>query len=258
MVTMLEVRDLRVRYGAIEAVRGIDLTVRQGELVALVGSNGAGKSTLLKALAGILRPVSGSIVFDGEEIAKFPAHRVVRRGIVLVPEGRRLFADQTVLDNLLLGAYRRRNAYRQARPHDRVEEHLDRFPVLRERRDRPAGTLSGGQQQMLAISRGLMAQPRLLLLDEPSLGLAPLLVRQIFDTIDELRRRGMTILLVEQMAKLALRRADRAYVLVQGRITLQGESEQLLNSPEIVRGYLGRGSGIKPESVAPHSPAQKR
>jgi branched-chain amino acid transport system ATP-binding protein len=259
MATMLEVRDLRVRYGAIEAVRGIDLTVRQGELVALVGSNGAGKSTLLKALAGILRPVSGSIVFDGEEIAKFPAHRVVSRGIVLVPEGRRLFADQTVLDNLLLGAYRRRNAYRQARPHDRVEEHLDRFPVLRERRDRPAGTLSGGQQQMLAISRGLMAQPRLLLLDEPSLGLAPLLVRQIFDTIDELRRRGMTILLVEQMAKLALRRADRAYVLVQGRITLQGESEQLLNSPEIVRGYLGRGSGIKPESaVAPHSPAQKR
>jgi len=256
---MLEVRDLRVRYGPIEAVRGIDLTVRQGELVALVGSNGAGKSTLLKALAGILRPVSGSIVFDGEEIAKFPAHRVVSRGIVLVPEGRRLFADQTVLDNLLLGAYRRRNAYRQARPHDRVEEHLDRFPVLRERRDRPAGTLSGGQQQMLAISRGLMAQPRLLLLDEPSLGLAPLLVRQIFDTIDELRRRGMTILLVEQMAKLALRRADRAYVLVQGQITLQGESEQLLNSPEIVRGYLGRGSGIKPESaVAPHSPAQKR
>jgi branched-chain amino acid transport system ATP-binding protein len=259
MVTMLEVRDLRVRYGAIEAVRGIDLTVRQGELVALVGSNGAGKSTLLKALAGILRPVSGSIVFDGEEIAKFPAHRVVSRGIVLVPEGRRLFADQTVLDNLLLGAYRRRNAYRQARPHDRVEEHLDRFPVLRERRDRPAGTRSGGQQQMLAISRGLMAQPRLLLLDEPSLGLAPLLVRQIFDTIDELRRRGMTILLVEQMAKLALRCADRAYVLVQGRITLQGDSEQLLNSPEIVRGYLGRGSGIKPESaVAPHSPAQKR
>jgi branched-chain amino acid transport system ATP-binding protein len=259
MVTMLEVRDLRVRYGPIEAVRGIDLTVRQGELVALVGSNGAGKSTLLKALAGILRPVSGSIVFDGEEIAKFPAHRVVSRGIVLVPEGRRLFADQTVLDNLLLGAYRRRNAYRQARPHDRVEEHLDRFPVLRERRDRPAGTLSGGQQQMLAISRGLMAQPRLLLLDEPSLGLAPLLVRQIFNTIDELRRRGMTILLVEQMAKLALRLADRAYVLVQGRIALQGESAQLLNSPEIVRGYLGRGSGIKPESaVAPHSPAQKR
>jgi branched-chain amino acid transport system ATP-binding protein len=259
MVNMLEVRDLRVRYGAIEAVRGIDLTVRQGELVALVGSNGAGKSTLLKALAGILRPVSGSIVFDGEELAKAPAHRVVRRGIVLVPEGRRLFADQTVLDNLLLGAYCRRNAYGQARPHDRVEEHFDRFPVLRERRDRPAGTLSGGQQQMLAISRALMAQPRLLLLDEPSLGLAPLLVRQIFNTIDELRRRGMTILLVEQMARLALRLADRAYVLVQGRITLQGESEQLLNSPEIVRGYLGRGSGIKPESaVAPHSPAQKR
>jgi branched-chain amino acid transport system ATP-binding protein len=259
MVPILEVRDLRVRYGAIEAVRGIDLSVRQGELVALVGSNGAGKSTLLKALAGILRPVSGSIVFDGEELSKLPAHRIVSRGIVLVPEGRRLFADQTVLDNLLLGSYRRGNDDSRAPARVRAEEYLERFPVLRERRDRPAGTLSGGQQQMLAISRGLMARPRLLLLDEPSLGLAPLLVRQVFDTIAELRRQGMTILLVEQLAKLALRLADRAYVLVQGQITLYGESEQLLNSAEIVRGYLGRGSGGKTgPAVPPHSPAQQR
>jgi branched-chain amino acid transport system ATP-binding protein len=256
---MLEVRDLRVRYGAIEAVRGLDLSVRQGELVALVGSNGAGKSTLLKALAGILRPVSGSIVFDGEELSKLPAHRVVSRGIVLVPEGRRLFADQTVLDNLLLGSYRRGDGDSRAPAHVRAVEYLERFPVLRERRDRPAGTLSGGQQQMLAISRGLMARPRLLLLDEPSLGLAPLLVRQVFDTIAELRRQGMTILLVEQLAKLALRLADRAYVLVQGQITLHGQSEQLLNSAEIVRGYLGRGSGGKTGSAAPpHPPAQRR
>jgi len=256
---MLEVRDLRVRYGAIEAVRGLDLSVRQGELVALVGSNGAGKSTLLKALAGILRPVSGSIVFDGEEISKLPAHRVVSRGIVLVPEGRRLFADQTVLDNLLLGSYRRGDADGRLPAHARAEGYLERFPVLRERRDRPAGALSGGQQQMLAISRGLMARPRLLLLDEPSLGLAPLLVRQVFETIGELRRQGMTILLVEQLAKLALRLADRAYVLVQGQITLHGPSEQLLNSAEIVRGYLGRGSGGKTGAAEPpNSPAQQR
>jgi len=256
---MLEVCDLRVRYGAIEAVRGLDLSVRQGELVALVGSNGAGKSTLLKALAGILRPVSGSIVFDGEEISKLPAHRVVSRGIVLVPEGRRLFADQTVLDNLLLGSYRRGDEDSRVPAHIRAEGYLERFPVLRERRDRPAGALSGGQQQMLAISRGLMARPRLLLLDEPSLGLAPLLVRQVFETIGELRRQGMTILLVEQLAKLALRLADRAYVLVQGRITLHGPSEQLLNSAEIVRGYLGRGSGDKTGATAPpYSPAQQR
>jgi branched-chain amino acid transport system ATP-binding protein len=259
MVPMLEVRDLRVRYGAIEAVRGIDLSVRQGELVALVGSNGAGKSTLLKALAGILRPVSGSIVFDGEELSKLPAHRIVSRGIVLVPEGRRLFADQTVLDNLLLGSYRRGNDGSREPARVRAEEYLERFPVLRERRDRPAGTLSGGQQQMLAISRGLMARPRLLLLDEPSLGLAPLLVRQVFDTIVELRRQGTTILLVEQLAKLALRLADRAYVLVQGQITLHGQSEQLLNSAEIVRGYLGRGSDDKTGATAPpNSPAQQR
>jgi branched-chain amino acid transport system ATP-binding protein len=240
---MLEVRDLRVRYGPVEAVRGINLSIRRGELVALIGSNGAGKSTFLKALAGVLRPVSGNILFEGEELAAAPAHHVVSRGIVLVPEGRRLFADQTVIDNLLLGAYRRRDTSDRRSAHAQIEQHLERFPVLRERRDNLAGALSGGQQQMLAISRGLMASPRLLLLDEPSLGLAPLLVRQIFDTIETLRRQGVTILLVEQLANLALRVADRAYVLVQGQIVLQGTSEELLNNPDIARGYLGRRAG---------------
>ena len=240
---MLQVRDLRVRYGAVEAVRGISLSMRRGELVALIGSNGAGKSTFLKALAGILRPVGGNILFAGEELAAAPAHYVVSRGIVLVPEGRRLFADQRVIDNLLLGAYRRRDTSDRQSAYAQIEQHLKRFPVLRERRNSLAGTLSGGQQQMLAISRGLMASPRLLLLDEPSLGLAPLLVRQIFDTIEALRRQGVTILLVEQLANLALRVADRAYVMVQGQIVLQGTSKELLNNPDIARGYLGRRAG---------------
>jgi branched-chain amino acid transport system ATP-binding protein len=253
------IENLGKAFGKREVLKNIWLAFFPGAKIGVIGSNGAGKSTLLKALAGILRPVSGSIVFDGEEISKLPAHRVVSRGIVLVPEGRRLFADQTVLDNLLLGSYRRGDKDSGVPARARAEGYLEQFPVLRERRDRPAGALSGGQQQMLAISRGLMARPRLLLLDEPSLGLAPLLVRQVFDTIAELRRQGMTILLVEQLAKLALRLADRAYVLVQGRITLHGTSEQLLNSAEIVRGYLGRGSGGKTGSAAPsNSPAQQR
>jgi branched-chain amino acid transport system ATP-binding protein len=234
---VLEVRDLRVRYGAVEALGGVDLEVREGELVALIGSNGAGKSTCLRALAGIVRPVEGSIRLHGEEIRGEPAHRIVARGISLVPEGRRLFGDQTVLDNLLLGGYRRRvveGALRQE-----AETYLDRFPVLRARRDLPAAALSGGEQQMLAISRGLMAGPRLLLLDEPSLGLAPLLVREIFGIIEALRREGRTILLVEQMANLALRIADRAYVLEHGRITLTGPAREVATHPAVVRAYLG-------------------
>jgi branched-chain amino acid transport system ATP-binding protein len=236
---MLEVRDLSVHYGAIEALRGVNLSVRQGELVALIGSNGAGKSTCLKALAGILRPVRGSIRLDGEELAATPAHRIVARGMVLVPEGRRLFADQTVMDNLLLGGYRRKGAGGEKGLRGQAEEYLEQFPILRERQDMAAGGLSGGQQQMLAISRGLMASPRLILLDEPSLGLAPLLVRQIFDIIKSLRHQGRTILLVEQMANLALRVADRAYILEQGRVALHGTSKELLSHPDVARGYLG-------------------
>jgi branched-chain amino acid transport system ATP-binding protein len=236
---VLEVRDLRVRYGAIEALRGVSLDVSKGELVALIGSNGAGKSTCLKALAGILRPAGGSIKLGGEEIVGQPAHRIVARGLVLVPEGRRLFGDQTVLDNLLLGAYRRKPAAGQKNLVAQAEEYLDQFPILRERQHLPAGGLSGGQQQMLAISRGLMASPELILLDEPSLGLAPLLVKQVFEIITSLRRTGRTILLVEQMAKLALRVADRAYVLEHGRIVLHGTARELLAHPEVTRGYLG-------------------
>lgn len=253
---MLEVADLRVSYGAIEALRGVDVTVGQGELVALIGSNGAGKSTFLKALAGIIRPVRGSIRLDGVELAAAPAHRVVGRGIVLVPEGRRLFADQTVFDNLLLGGYRRHDSARGTSLRGQAEQQLGRFPVLRDRRHMAAGTLSGGQQQMLAISRGLMAAPRLLLLDEPSLGLAPLLVQQVFELIAQLRRRGGTILLVEQMADIALAMADRAYVLVQGRIALHGPARALRDHPEIVRGYLGRraerGPSSEPTTFAQH------
>ncbi len=237
---MLELRDLRVRYGSIEALRGLSLTVGEGELVALIGSNGAGKSTCLKAITGILRPVEGSIRLAGEELAAEPAHRIVARGVALVPEGRRLFGDQSVMDNLLLGAYRRRAVKGEKTLRARAEKCLDRFPILRERQNSPAGGLSGGQQQMLAISRGLMAAPRLLLLDEPSLGLAPLLVRQVFGIIRDLKQAGSTILLVEQMANLALRVADRAYILEQGRVVLEGTSEALLANPDVARGYLGR------------------
>ncbi len=236
---LLRVRNLSYSYGAVEALRSVDLEVREGELVALIGSNGAGKSTCLKAIAGLLRPVRGSITLAGQEMSGRPAHRVVEAGIVLVPEGRRLFGDQTVMDNLLLGSYRRRNAPGTKDARHLAQGFLDQFPILRERQGLPAGSLSGGQQQMLAISRGLMASPRILLLDEPSLGLAPILVRQIFDMIIELRRSGLTILLVEQMARLALRVADRAYILEQGRITLQGPAAELLKHPDVARGYLG-------------------
>jgi branched-chain amino acid transport system ATP-binding protein len=245
----LEVRELRVRYGAIEALRGVELGIRQGELVALIGSNGAGKSTCLKALAGILRPVQGSIRLNGEEVAGEPAHRIVARGMVLVPEGRRLFGDQSVLDNLLLGAYRRRGASGKADLQAKAQSYLDQFPMLRERQSLPAGSLSGGQQQMLAISRGLMGSPRLILLDEPSLGLAPLLVQKIYNIIKGLRRSGVTILLVEQMANLALRVADRAYILAQGRVVLHGTSQELLSNTDVRRGFLG-GSSARGRSNA--------
>lgn len=237
---MLEVRNLRVRYGAVEALRGINLDVHAGEMVALIGSNGAGKTTCLKALAGLIRPVEGSIRLRGTELAAEPAHRIVARGISLVPEGRRLFADQTVMDNLLLGAYRRKVEGGEKTLRAQAQEHLQRFPILQQRQDLPAGGLSGGEQQMLAISRGLMAMPHLLLLDEPSLGLAPRLVREIFGIITALRREGRTILLVEQMANLALRSADRAYVLEQGQIVLEGPARELLAHPDIARAYLGR------------------
>ena len=233
---MLEVRGLRVAYGGIEAVRGIDLDVGTGELVALIGANGAGKTTTLKALAGLLKPAGGSIRHQGEDIAGLPAHALIRRGIALVPEGRGVFARLTVEENLAMGAYIRRDASAVA---DDLEQVLEAFPRLRERRRQTAGTLSGGEQQMLALGRAMMGRPSLLLLDEPSMGLAPLMVQRIFEVIRTISARGVTILLVEQNARLALQTAARGYVMESGAVTLHDASAALLASPQVRQAYLG-------------------
>ncbi len=233
---MLEVAELHAGYGRVEVLRGVSFGVGQGEIVVLIGPNGAGKTTTLKAVAGLLPARQGSIRFQGREVAGTPANRLVRAGIALIPEGRMVFPDQTVRDNLLLGAYGRRG---DGVAED-IERHFARFPILRERQRQLAGTLSGGEQQMLAIARGLMARPRLLLLDEPSLGLAPRLVREVFAVLPRLRDEGVTLLLVEQMAALALEIADRAYVLEHGRIVLEGAGRDLLRDPAVARAYLGR------------------
>jgi len=232
---LLDVREIDVRYGPIHAVRGVSLRVGAGEIVTIIGANGAGKSTILKAVVGPLRPSSGEVRLEGESLAALRPANIVRRGIAMVPEGRRVFPRLSVLDNLRLGGY--------GRPKIEVGQTLDRvftlFPRLRERRRQLAGTLSGGEQQMLAIGRGLMSQPRLLLLDEPSMGLAPLLVQQIFETILAINERGTTILLVEQNAHMALAVADRGYVMENGRIVLTGEAETLATNPQIRAAYLG-------------------
>jgi branched-chain amino acid transport system ATP-binding protein len=234
---MLKLESVQVSYGAIQAVKGVSLEVGAGEVVTIIGANGAGKSTLLKSIAG-LEPLSGGrILLHGQDCTRLPAHQRVGLGVAMSPEGRGVFADQSVRENLLLGAFSRR---RDAAGVDRaIEREFDRFPRLRERADQMAGTLSGGEQQMLAISRALMSEPRLLLLDEPSLGLAPLVIKSIFDAIRQLRDSGLTILLVEQMARQALAVADRAYVLETGLITLQGSGSQLLNDPKVRAAYLG-------------------
>jgi branched-chain amino acid transport system ATP-binding protein len=234
---ILSVSDLVVNYGQVEALHGISLEVRPGEVVAVIGSNGAGKSTTLRAISGMIRPTSGRITFDGRDIAGLRSHQIVRLGLVHVPEGRQVFANQSVRDNLLLGAYHARGD--QAATSRLLERELDRFPVLRERQRQLAGTLSGGEQQMLAISRGLMGRPKVLLLDEPSMGLAPLLVRQVADTVQQLNAEGVTILLVEQMATMALSVAHRAYVVQNGTIRIEGPSGRLARDPEVVRAYLG-------------------
>ena len=230
---MLKIRGLAVRHGEIEALHDVSLDVGEGEIVAVIGPNGAGKTSLLRTVAGALRPARGSITIDGRPIAGAPAWRVVRHGIALVPEGRRIFADQTVRANLELGAV----------SHGRFDDLprvLARFPALRERLEQPAGALSGGQQQMLAIARGLMARPRLLLLDEPSLGLAPRLVRETFDEVRRIRAEGVSVLLVEQLAALALDVADRGYVLDRGRLVTAGAARDLAADPRVVAAYLGR------------------
>ena len=241
-MSALVVSDLSVSYGAVSVLHGISLTVREGELVTIVGANGAGKTTFLKTLAGILAPAGGRIMLDGTEIGGRPSYWVARQGVVLVPEGRGIFGDQTVRDNLVLGTLVRHEGRDPATLTRDLERTFDLFPPLRERLDDLAGGLSGGQQQMLALARGLMARPRVLLLDEPSLGLSPLLIRQIFDAIGRLRAQGLTILLVEQMAAQAFALADRAYVLERGRITLEGTAATVREDPAVIQAYLGRGN----------------
>ena len=234
---MLKLDSVRIAYGAIEAVKGVDLEVRAGEVVTIIGANGAGKSTLLKGIAGLERIAAGRVLIDGRDCTDVPAHRRLGLGLALSPEGRGVFPDQTVRDNLLLGAYARRGG--EAERDAALRREFARFPRLQERQHQMAGTLSGGEQQMLAIARALMSEPRLLLLDEPSLGLAPLIIADIFRTIRALRDAGLTILLVEQMANQALAVADRAYVLETGRITAQGSGRELLNDPMVRAAYLG-------------------
>ena len=231
---VLTVRDLAVSYRTIRAVRGVSFDVRRGEVVALLGANGAGKSTLLRAIAGVLRPDRGRVQFDGTDITGWASHRVARRGLRLVPEGRGLLARMTVWENLVMGQYAG-----PAGAADALEAALDRFPVLRQRRGQVASTLSGGEQQMLAIARALVGRPALLMLDEPSLGLAPRLVREVFGVVAELKRDGVTIVLVEQNARQALAVADRGYVLETGQVVLSGPAAELAAGEDVQRAYLG-------------------
>src|SRR3984893_8397929 len=233
---MLSLENVSVNYGAIEALTGISMHVGEGEVVTLIGANGAGKTTNLRTITGLLQPTAGRIVYEGEEIGGKPTHKLVARGISMSPEGRGVFANLTVRENLQMGAYLKTNK-------KEIAEDLDRayrmFPRLKERESQKAGTLSGGEQQMLAMGRALMSRPRLLLLDEPSLGLAPLVVHTIFEAIDEIRTKGTTILLVEQNAHAALKHSDRAYVLETGGITMEGPSKDLASDPRIKEAYLG-------------------
>lgn len=232
---MLEIRDLRVAYGKVETLHGISLVVEQNQIVSIIGANGAGKSTLLNTISGVVKPKSGTITFRGKPISPKP-HKVVRSGIVQVPEGRRIFPTLTVEENLIMGAF-------VVNDRKVIQNNLDRvyglFPILSERRGQFGGTLSGGEQQMLAIARGLMSEPKLLLLDEPSLGLAPLVVRDLFKLIQEINAQGITVLLVEQNARQALTIADDSYVLETGRVTMKGQGKELLENPAVKKAYLG-------------------
>jgi branched-chain amino acid transport system ATP-binding protein len=248
--TILTISDLSAAYGRIEALKGISIDVQQGEIVTLIGANGAGKSTLLKTICGALPPKRGRIHFDGTEITRMPTRNIIERGIAIAPEGRRIFPRMTVMENLQLGG----SSVEPALFNERVARMEDLFPILRERRYQRAGTMSGGEQQMLAIARALVAGPRLLLLDEPSLGLAPLIVRRIFEVIKMIRQeQGVTVLLVEQNAAQALKLADRAYVLSTGQITLSGTGAELLSRPEVREAYLeGGGHGGDAAVAASH------
>ncbi|MEA4875345.1 ABC transporter ATP-binding protein [Anaerorhabdus sp.] len=233
---MLKIENLNVRYGVIEAIKGVSFEINQGEIVALIGANGAGKTTILHTISGLLKPSEGAIYLEDKDITKIPADKIVSMGLAQVPERRRVFAEQTVEENLQLGAFTRKD---KAGVQQDLEMIYTRFPRLKERRKQLAGTLSGGEQQMLAMGRALMAKPKILLLDEPSMGLAPLLVREIFSIIQDIKNQGTTVLLVEQNAKMALGIADRAYVLETGEIVLTGTGQELANSEEIKKAYLG-------------------
>ena len=235
-MAMLEVKDLQVSYGMIQAIKGISFEVNQGEVIALIGANGAGKTTILHTVTGLLAPKAGSIMFEGQDITKVPAHKIVSMGMAHVPEGRRVFAQLSVYDNLKMGAYTRKDK-------NEIEESLEmvykRFPRLEERKNQMAGTLSGGEQQMLAMGRALMSKPKIILMDEPSMGLSPIFVNEIFNIIQEVSASGTTVLLVEQNAKKALSIADRAYVLETGNIALEGDAKVLMNDDSIKKAYLG-------------------
>lgn len=234
-MAMLEVKDLNVYYGVIQALKGISFEVEEGDVIALIGANGAGKTTTLHALTGLIPVKSGSVVFEGKDITKLPGHKLVSMGIAHVPEGRRVFAQLTVLQNLKMGAYTRNN---KQESEETIQKIYKRFPRLEERKNQLAGTLSGGEQQMLAMGRALMSHPRLIVMDEPSMGLSPLYVNEIFEIIKEISAEGTTVLLVEQNAKKALSIANKAYVLETGKIVLRGDAKELMNNDQVKKAYL--------------------
>ncbi len=235
-MSMLEIKDLEVYYGAINALKGISFNVEQGEIIALIGANGAGKTTTLHTISGLIPAKRGSVLFNGKELTKTPAHKIVSMGMAQVPEGRRVFAQLSVLENLTLGAYTRKD---KNEINETLERVYERFPRLKERRSQLAGTLSGGEQQMLAMGRALMSKPTIVLMDEPSMGLSPLYVNEIFDIIQEINKSGTTVLLVEQNAKKALSIANRAYVLETGTISLSGDAHELMDNEQVKKAYLG-------------------
>lgn len=235
-MAMLEVKDLEVYYGVIQAIKGVSFEVNPGEVIALIGANGAGKTTILHTITGLLSPKRGQVIFEGEDLTKIPAHKIVSMGMAHVPEGRRVFAQLSVYENLKMGAYTRKD---KSEIEESLESIYKRFPRLKERRNQLAGTLSGGEQQMLAMGRALMSKPKIILMDEPSMGLSPILVNEIFDIIQAVSESGTTVLLVEQNAKKALSIADRAYVLETGNIVLEGRAKELLQDDSIKKAYLG-------------------
>lgn len=235
-MAMLEIKDLEVYYGVIQAIKGVSFEVNQGEVIALIGANGAGKTTILQTITGLLSPKKGSVIFEGQDLTKVPAHKIVSLGMAHVPEGRRVFSDLSVLENLKMGAFTRKD---KNEINESLQNVYARFPRLEERKNQRAGTLSGGEQQMLAMGRALMSSPKIILMDEPSMGLSPILVNEIFDIIQSVSKSGTTVLLVEQNARKALSIADRAYVLETGNIVLEGNANDLLNNDSIKKAYLG-------------------